>query len=65
VKRGTLCTPRSDDLIDSNFGAIYISVRSDASLGHPGAKTENTKSAKTPEWLDQLQIFIMASSKDT
>jgi hypothetical protein len=43
VKRGTLCTLRSDDLTDQ------ISVRSDSWLGHQGAKTENTKSATTPE----------------
>jgi hypothetical protein len=43
VKRGTLCTPRSDDLTDQ------ISVRSDSWLGHQGAKTESTKHATTPE----------------
>jgi hypothetical protein len=46
VKRGTLRTPtcRSDDLPDQ-----IISVQSDYWLGHQGAKTENTKSATTPE----------------
>jgi hypothetical protein len=44
VKCGTLCIPRSDDLTDQ-----IISVQSDSWLGHQGAKTENTKSATTPE----------------
>jgi hypothetical protein len=43
VNHGTLCTPRSDNLTDQ------ISVQSDFWLGHQGAKTENTKSATTPE----------------
>jgi hypothetical protein len=43
VKRGALCTPRSDNLTDQ------IAVRSDSWLGHQGAKTENTTPATTPE----------------
>jgi hypothetical protein len=59
VKRGTLCTPRSDDLTDQ------ISVRSDSWLGHQGAKTEKTSynswtndgiSSKFLSWVHLIRI---------
>jgi hypothetical protein len=58
-KIASIHTPRSHDLPDQ------VSVRSDSWLGHQRAKTENTKSAITPEQMIGSSSNFYQRYKDT